>query len=146
MPGRKNNRPVSKRRTMSAEEREALKARQERKERNIREQKEAAAGRVSYVRKPISARSVIGTVLTAIAAAFGAYCLYLGYDTYGQVPFSAGGAALCSIVCSLAALAYHISAMREWDTNLILSRIGIVLAALLLLAWAAILVLGMQGS
>lgn len=144
MPGRKNSRPGSKRRAMSVEEREALKARQERKERNIREQKEAAASRVSYVRKPISGRSVIGVVLTVIALVLGGYCLYLGYDTYGQVPFSAGGPALCSVICGLAAFIYHICALRERDTNGILSRIGIFFAAALLLAWAAILVIGLQ--
>ncbi len=144
MPGRKNSRPGSKRRAMSVEEREALKARQERKERNIREQKEAAASRVSYVHKPISGRSVIGVVLTVIALVLGGYCLYLGYDTYGQVPFSAGGPALCSVICGLAAFIYHICALRERDTNGILSRIGIFFAAALLLAWAAILVIGLQ--
>lgn len=145
MPERKNIRPGAKRRTeMSAEERKELKARQERKERNIREQKEAAAGRVSYVRKPISGRSIIGTVLTVIALALGGYCLYLGYNTYGQAPFSAGGPALCSVLCALAALFYHLFALRERDTNGILSRIGIVFAAALILAWAAIFVIGLQ--
>ncbi len=144
MPGQRNSRPRPKKRPMSGEEREALKARQERKERNIREQKEAAASRVSYVRKPISGRSVVGTVLTVFALAFGGYCLYLGYDTYGQVPFSAGGPALCSMICGLAAFIYHICALRERETNGILSKIGIVLAAAQLLAWIAILVIGLQ--
>ena len=40
------------------ETRKALEARRKRKEQNIREQKEAAANRVSYVRKPISRRSL----------------------------------------------------------------------------------------
>ncbi len=145
MPGHKNSRFSSKQRPMSEEERKELKARQERKERNIREQKEAAASRVSYVRKPVSARSVIGMVLTATAILLGGYCLYLGYDTYGQVPFSAGGPALCSMLCGLAAFIYHICALRERDTNGILSKIGVVLTAALLFAWAAILVIGIRG-
>ena len=146
MPGHKNNKFGSKRRPMSEEEREALRARQERKERNIREQKKAAASRVSYVRKPVSGRSVIGMVLTVIALALGGYCIYLGYDTYGQMPFSAGGPALCSILCGLAAFIYHICALRERDTNGILSKIGVVFAAALLLVWVMILVIGTQGS
>lgn len=145
MPGHKNSRFGSKRRSMSEEERETLRARQERKERNIREQKEAAASRVSYVRKPVSRRGIIGMVLTVIALAFGGYCLYLGYDTYGQVPFSAGGPALCSMLCGLAAFIYHICALRERDTNGILSKIGIVLTAALFLAWTVILVIGIRG-
>ncbi len=146
MPEQKNRRYRPQSRAMSKKEREALKARQERKERNIREQREAAAGRVSYVRKPVSARSIVGMVLTLIAYAFGAYCLYLAYDTYGQVPFSAGGSALCSMICALAALAYHTGAMREHESNRILAKIGLVLTAVLLLAWAAVVMIGMKGE
>ncbi len=128
------------------EEKAAQKASRERKERNIREQKEAAAGRVSYVRKPVSTRSVIGMTLTVIGVLLGAYCLYRAYATYGRAPFAAGGPALCSIVCGLAALGYHISAIRERDKNRILSKIGLVLTAMFLLLWAAVFAIGMSEA
>lgn len=136
----------ARRHAMTDDERQALRARRERKEKNIREQKEAAAGRVSYVRKPLSARSIIGMVLAVISLVLGAFCIYLGYLTYGQTPFAAGGPALCSILCDLVALCYCIGAFRERERNPVLAKFAIVLCLLLAAGWAAIAWYGWKGA
>ncbi len=131
---------------MTEEERQALRARRERKEKNIREQREAAAGRVSYVRKPLSARSVTALALTVVSLVFGAFCIYLGCVTYGQTPFFAGGPALCSMLCCIAAFAYCLAAFRERDRNVILARIAIVPCLLIAAGWAAVILIGWKGA
>ncbi len=113
--------------------------RRARKEENIRREREAAAKRVSYIRKPLAGRSVIGAFLLLAALLFLGFCVYTAYATRGGAAFSVGGPALCSILCAFSAFWYHVAAFREKDKNYRLARIGIVLSAVLLAFWGALI-------
>lgn len=145
MPGRKNSRVFRKNRPRTKEVREALEARKARKEKNIREQKKAAAGRVSYVKKPLSVRSCFCLGLAAAALLFGYVGIRAGVLTRGKAELQAGALGLCSILCSLVSAGYGIGSFREKDKKYILARLGLVLDVLLLIAWVAVIVIGVRG-
>ncbi len=142
MAMKKRVRTGGQKRPMTEEERRALQARRERKERNIREQKEAAASRVSYVKKPVSRRSVICLVLSLIGLALAGGCVAAASATRGKFPFSAGGFALSGILCSVCSFLYGIASFRERDKNCIPARFGAAVSLLLLAAWAVIIIIG----
>ncbi len=145
MPDRRNSRNFRRKRSMTAEDREALRARRERKEKNIREQKAAAAGRVSYVKKPLSGRSCICIGLTVLAMLFGYGGLYSGVATRGQAAVQAGAMGLCSILCCLVSIGYGVGSFREKDRKYILARLGLGIDAVLLVIWIVIIIIGVRS-
>ncbi len=144
---RKRPRPAAggRRQPLTEEERKAMEARRARKERNIREQELAAASRVSYVKKPLAERSKVCMGLLAAALLLGGGGLYEGYATRGNAPFAAGGLALCSLLCSVAALGYGLWSFAERDRNYLLAKIGVGAGAFLTAAWTGVMILGLRG-
>ncbi len=145
MPVKKGSRFSRRPRPRTEEDRKALKARRERKEKHIREQREAAAGRVSYVKKPLSARSCVCMLLTAASLLLGYASLYCGVTTRGQAALLAGALGLCSILCCLVSAGYGISSFWEKDKKYILARLGLGLDLAVLAAWAVIIIIGVRN-
>lgn len=127
------------------EARKALEARRKRKEQNIREQKEAAANRVSYVRKPIARRSLYSLGFLVIAVALGAYGIYGGVMTNGQAALNSAAFGLCSILFGASALWYGIISFLEEEKNYIIARITVVLSGLVLAGWVITIIMGIRG-
>ncbi len=127
------------------ETRKALEARRKRKEQNIREQKEAAANRVSYVRKPISRRSLYSLGFLVVAAALGAYGIYGGVTTNGQAALSSAAFGLCSILFDISSLWYGIISFLEEEKNHIIARITVILSGLMLAGWIITIIMGIRG-
>lgn len=124
---------------------EIMEARKARKEKNIREMKELAASRVSYVRKPFAVRSKMSMILTAAAAALGGTGIYQAVVTQGQASLPYGAMGLCSILLSVIAIWYGAISFLEDDKNYILAKFGIGISVLLLAAWTGIIMIGLRG-
>ncbi len=145
MPFRRGTGLVRRNRPRSEADKKALKARRERKEKNIREQKEAAAGRVSYVKKPFSGRSCICIGLAAAALLLGYAGFYFGVMTRGQAALNAGALGLCSILCCLVSAAYGAASFQERDRKYILARLGLGIDGVLLIVWIVIIIIGVRS-
>ena len=130
----------------AAQEREETrKARRKRKEQNIREQKEAAANRVSYVRKPISRRSLYSLGFLVVAAALGVYGIYGGVTTNGQAALSSAAFGFCSILFDISSLWYGIISFLEEEKNHMIARITVILSGLMLAGWIITIIMGIRG-
>lgn len=116
-----------------------------RKEKNRREVKEAAAGRVSYVRKPFARRSKMSIILTAAALLLGGGGIYVATATQGQATLTHGAMGFCSIFLSAVAIWYGGISFLEDDKNYILAKLGIGISILMLAAWAFIIFIGLGG-
>ncbi len=127
------------------EARKALEARRRRKEQNIREQKEAAANRVSYVRKPLAKRSLYSLGFLVIAIALGAYGIYGGVTTNGQAALNSAAFGLSSILFAVTALWYGIISFLEEEKKYIIARITVVLSSLVLAGWVITIIMGIRG-
>lgn len=138
-PDREREQEIQKRK------KEILAARQARKERNIREMKELAASRVSYVRKPFAARSKMSIILTIAALALGGVGIGEAVTTQGQAGLPYGAMGLCSIFLSVIAVWYGAISFLEDDKNYILAKLGIGISVLLLAAWTGIIIIGLRG-
>ena len=127
------------------EARKALEARRRRKEQNIREQKEAAANRVSYVRKPLAKRSFYSLGFLVIAIALGAYGIYGGVTTNGQAALNSAAFGFSSILFAAVALWYGIISFLEEEKKYIIARITVALSGLVLAGWAVTIIMGIRG-
>lgn len=136
---------AARRQREKEEARRQLEARRRRKEQNIREAKEAAANRVSYVRKPLAKRSLFGIGFLAAAILFGVLGVRGAVVTQGQAELSSAAMVLCSMVLTVTSLWYSGISFLEKEKNYILARVCIGIGGILLIAWAAMLVMGMQG-
>ena len=120
-------------------------AKQARKEKNLKEMKELAASRVSYVKKPFAVRSKMSMILTAAALALGGGGIYQAVTTQGQASITFGAMGFCSIFLSVIAIWYGIIAFWEDDKNYILAKLGIGVSLLMLAAWTGIIIIGLRG-
>ena len=132
-------------REIQKRKKEIMAARQARKDRNIREMKELAASRVSYVRKPFAARSKMSMILTAAALALGGVGIGEAVTTQGQAGLPYGAMGLCSIFLSVIAIWYGAISFLEDDKNYILAKLGIGVSVLMLAAWTGIIMIGLRG-
>jgi len=134
----------SERQKEKEEARRQLEARRRRKEQNIREVKEASANRVSYVRKPLAKRSLFSAGFLAAAVLLGIWGIYGAVVTQGQAELSSAAKVLCSMVLTAVSLWYGGISFLEKEKNYILARVCIVLGGILMIAWVAMIVLGMR--
>lgn len=130
---------------LEARKREIMAAKQAKEERRRKGQKEAAASRVSYVRKPFAKRSRMSILLAAAALALGGAGIYEGVVTQGQTALRSGAFGFLSMFLSLIAVWYGIISFWEDDKNYILAKLGIVLGVLLLIGWTAVIIIGLGG-
>ncbi|MCI8886456.1 MAG: calcium:proton exchanger [Hungatella sp.] len=107
--------------------------------------KEAAASRVSYVRKPFAIRSRMSILLALAALSLGGAGIYQGVVTQGQAALVSGALGFCSIFLSVLALWYGGISFLEDDKNYILAKLGIALSVLLLAGWTAVITIGLGG-
>lgn len=133
---------ADRRRKEKEEARRQLEARRRRKEQNIREAKEAAANRVSYVRKPLAKRSLFGIGFLAAAILLGVLGVRGAVVTQGQAELSSAAMVLCSMVLTVVALWYGGISFLEKEKNYILARVCIGIGGILLIAWVAMVVMG----
>lgn len=138
--------PEARRRLKEKEEaRKRLEERRKRKEKNIREMKEASANRVSYVRKPLAKNSFWAAGFLAASLVFGGLGIYGGVVTRGQAALSSAALGLCSIVLAAVSVWYGGISFLEKEKNYILARIVIVIGGAVLIGWAFAIILGMGG-
>lgn len=114
-----------------------------RKELNRRTLKEAAASRVSYVKKPFARRSRISFLLTAASLVLGGTGIYQGVVTQGHASITYGAMGLCSIFLSSIAILYGGFSFREEDKNYILAKLGIGVSVVMLAGWAVVIIVGL---
>lgn len=132
-------------RSMREEEQERFEARNMRKERNRREIKEAAASRVSYIKKPFARRSKMSIFLAAAALGLGAAGIYGGVVTQGQAALTSAALGLCSMITAVLAVWYGAISFLEEEKNYVLARVGIVVGGILLAVWIATIVIGVRA-
>lgn len=130
---------------LEARKKEIMAARQAKEERRRRAMKEAAASRVSYVRKPFAIRSRMSILLALAALSLGGAGIYQGVVTQGQAALVSGALGFCSIFLSVLALWYGGISFLEDDKNYILAKLGIALSILLLAGWTAVITIGLGG-
>lgn len=135
----------ARRRKEKEEARRQLEARRRRKEQNIREAREAAANRVSYVRKPLAKRSLFGIGFLTAAILLGVLGIRGAVVTQGQAELTSAAMVLCSMVLTVVALWYGGISFLEKEKNYILARVCIGVGGILLIAWAVMIIMGMQG-
>ena len=116
-----------------------------RKEKNRREVKEAAAARVSYVRKPFAGRSKMSAILIGAALLLGGTAICSAVATKGQATLTHAAMALCSMFLSVIGIWYGGISFLEDDKNYILAKLGIGLGIAMLAGWAVIVVMGLGG-
>lgn len=104
---------------------------------------EARRTRVSYVKKALAKRSIpsFGLAIAGLLLLGGS--LYLGVHTQGQVMLNVGAMGFCSILLSLSAILYGVTAFWDKEKNYRLAKLGIVMGAILLFTWLLIIVMGM---
>ena len=124
---------------------EIMAARQARKEKNIKEMKELAASRVSYVKKPFAVRSKMSMILTVASLLLGGSGLYQAVTTQGQASVTYGAMGFCSIFLSVIAVWYGVISFWEDDKNYLLAKLGIGVSLLVLAAWTGIIIIGLRG-
>lgn len=130
---------------LEAKKREIMAAKQAKAERLRKQRRELAASRVSYLKKPLAARSRMSLLLAAAAAALGGIGIYEGVASQGQAPLVSGAFGFCSILLSAAAIGYGGLSFLEEDKNYILARCGIAVGGLLLVGWAGVIIIGLRG-
>ena len=116
-----------------------------RKEKHRREVKEAAATRVSYVRKPFAGRSKMSAILIGAALLLGGTAICSAVATKGQATLTHAAMALCSMFLSVIGIWYGGISFLEDDKNYILAKLGIGLGIAMLAGWAVIVFMGFGG-
>lgn len=101
--------------------------------------------RVSYVKKPMAARSKVSIVLTAAALLL--FCASMGtaIKSQGTAPISAAGMALSSLLVSVVGGIYGIMAFWEKEKNYILAKISVFLCGTLIIVWLIMIFIGLGG-
>lgn len=123
----------------------ASKARREKKRREIKDAAISKTPRVSYVKKPFSARSKISMALTMAALLLGGAGIWAAVKTQGQATITHGAMGFCSIFLSVTAIWYGGISFLEDDKNYILARLGIAVSVLMLAGWAVVIAAGLGG-
>lgn len=127
------------------EVRRELEARKKRKEQNMELAREAAASRVSYVRKPMARRSWFSIGMLAAALLFGGGGIYWAVATNGQAPLTSAAMVLCSLILGFMSFWYGLISFLEEGRNYVLARICIGISSVLILGWAVTIFIGMRG-
>lgn len=140
-----NSAEARRRQQEKAEARKRLEERRKRKEQNIREAREAAATRVSYVRKPMAKRSLFSGVFLLGSLLLGSLGIYGGVVTQGQAALNSAAMGLCSIMLAVVAVWYGIISFLEEEKNYVLAKICIGIGAAVLIGWVAAIVTGLRG-
>ncbi len=110
-----------------------------------RRERETAASRVSYVKKPFAARSKVAIILILAAVFLGGGGLFVAVTTQGQATLTHGAMGFCSMFLSAIAVWYGGISFFEDDKNYILAKLGIGFGILILAGWAVIVAIGLGG-
>lgn len=125
--------------------RKELEARKKRKEQNIEQAKEAAASRVSYVRKPLARRSKFSLGMLTAALILGGLGIYWATATRGQAPLTSAALVFCSLILGFMSFWYGLISFLEEGRNYVLARICIGVSTMLMIAWAVTIFIGVRG-
>ena len=131
---RKHEIDADRRKREKEEARKELEARKKRKEQNLEQAREAAASRVSYVRKPVARRSFFSVGMLVVALLLGFAGIYWAVATKGQAPMTSAAMVFCSFISFL-----------EEGRNYVLARICIAASTMLMAAWAVTIFIGVRG-
>lgn len=136
---------ADKRKQEKEEVRRELEARKKKREQSLEQAKEAAASRVSYVRKPLARRSLFSVGMLAAALTLGFIGIYWAVSTKGQAPLTSAAMVLCSLVLGVMSLWYGLISFLEEGRNYILARICIGVSCVLMLVWTVTIMIGVRG-
>lgn len=125
--------------------RKELEARKKRKEQNMEQAREAAASRISYVRKPLARRSLFSAGMLAAALLLGGTGIYWAVATRGQAPLTSAAMVLCSLILGFMSFWYGLISFLEEGRNYVLARICIGVSIMLMAAWAVTIFIGVRG-
>lgn len=142
---RKREIDADRRKREKEEVRRELEARRKRKEQNIEQAKEAAASRVSYVRKPLARRSKFSLGMLAAALILGGLGIYWAAATRGQAPLTSAAFVFCSLILGFMSFWYGLISFLEEGRNYVLARICIGVSTMLMIAWAVTIFIGVRG-
>lgn len=102
--------------------------------------------RISYIRRPLARRSKMACLLTAASLALMVICIRTAVRTAGQAGLNAGAMGFCSFLLAVVALCYSGFSFLEADRNYLLAKIMLVISGILVLAWLAVIVVGLVGG
>ena len=142
---RKREVDADRRKQEKEEVRRELEARRKRKEQNMELAREAAASRVSYVRKPMARRSWFSVGMLVAALLLGGGGIYWAVATKGQAPLTSAAMVLCSLILGFMSFWYGLISFLEEGRNYVLARICIGVSSVLMLGWAVTIFIGMRG-
>lgn len=115
------------------------------KEQRLRETREIAATRVSYVRKKLARRSLFSVGLLAVALILGFLGISWAVTTKGQAPLLSAAFVVCSLILGLTAFWYGCISFLEKGRNYILARICIGISGILIISWGITIFIGVRG-
>ena len=142
---RKQEIDADRRKREKEEVRRELEARKKRKEQNMEQLKEAAASRVSYVRKPLARRSLFSVGILVVALILGFMGIYWAVATRGQAPLTSAALVFCSLILGIISFWYGLISFLEEGRNYVLARICIGASSMLMIAWAMTIFIGVRG-
>lgn len=142
---RKHEIDADRRKREKEEARKELEARKKRKEQNLEQAREAAASRVSYVRKPVARRSFFSVGMLVVALLLGFAGIYWAVATKGQAPMTSAAMVFCSLILGILSFWYGLISFLEEGRNYVLARICIAASTMLMAAWAVTIFIGVRG-
>lgn len=143
MRGEKNRRTSKFKTTM--EDLEVKRERNVRKARNIREMKKEEHTRVSYVKKPITKRSLMSIGLASVGMVLFLIGLLMAIRARGQAELHVAAIGFCSMLLSAVAVFYGVISFLEKEKNYILAKLGLGIGGTVVLVWFIMIIAGMRG-
>lgn len=102
--------------------------------------------RISYIKRPMAKRSYFSILCAVVALLSFGLSLYLSIRSQGNGGLNIAAWGLTSIIFSLTALGYGITAFLEKEMNYLLAKISIAMGTVLMVFWIALIVLGVLAG
>lgn len=101
--------------------------------------------RISYIRKPLADVSFESLLSSGFALLLCCLGMGISIGSAGDTPISAICMCFSSIIFSVVGLFYGRQGLKEEEKNYLLVKIGFGISAVLLILWAAILLIGIKN-
>lgn len=102
--------------------------------------------RISYIRKPMADNSFYSLFSAAAALVLCFLGFGISIGSAGETPMGAISMCFSSILFAIVGLFYGRQGLKEEEKNYILVKIGFGISAVLLIWWAAVLLIGIKGT
>lgn len=101
--------------------------------------------RISYIRKPFARKSLVSLPFSCLALAGCVVSLAISVYHQGNGDVNVAAWGFSSIVFAVISLLYSAASFVEQEKNYILSKISLIISAVLLVFWVCMLIVGLIG-